>query len=262
MFAISSIFLLTVVSFCHGIPTTDRHCAPDTIDFATKVEKSSVVVYGKAMAKIMNDGSDSVFHVFFQVDCILKGPATLRQVNITNAGRVEGKQYCQDFPVGRGYSIAFLEPISANKTNHKTFIPADFAEIRDEGNATSQLLARTCTLHRLVPRQSLASVSDVCPAVGTDPVCRQIPDTTITTNLIDTTNSVLSDSTTILSKKNLINSADNNHLTQPIHTPQQELDAIRGKSGIEQVDVDKKNDGKSITFSILLMIMALFFCSN
>ena len=89
MFAISSIFLLIVVSFCHGIPANDRHCTPDTIDFATKVEKSSVVVYGKAMAKIMNEGSESVFHVFFQVDCILKGPATLRQINITNAGKIK-----------------------------------------------------------------------------------------------------------------------------------------------------------------------------
>jgi hypothetical protein len=89
MLAISSIVLLIVVSLCHGKSTTDRQCTPDTIDFTTKVEKSPVVVYGKPMAKIMNEGSDSIFHVFFQVDCILKGPATLRQINITNAGKIK-----------------------------------------------------------------------------------------------------------------------------------------------------------------------------
>ncbi len=88
MFAISSVFLLIIVSICHG-QQTSRQCTPDTVDFATKVDKSSVVVYGKPMAKIMNEGSDSAFHVFFQVDCVLKGPATLRQINITNAGKMK-----------------------------------------------------------------------------------------------------------------------------------------------------------------------------
>ncbi len=72
MLAVSSVFLLIIVSFCYGEPTNDRTCLPDTIDFATKVDKSSVVVYGKAMAKILNDKTDSTFHIFFQVDCILK----------------------------------------------------------------------------------------------------------------------------------------------------------------------------------------------
>jgi len=265
MFAISSVLLLIVVSLCHGKPT-DRQCTPDTIDFATKVEKSSVVVHGKAMAKIMNEGSDSTFHVFFQVDCILKGPATLRQINITNAGRVEGKQYCQEFPVGRGYLIVFLEPISSNKSDHKTFIPADFVEVHDEGNSTSQLLARACSLHRLVPRHSLASVAEVCPAVGTDPICQQVVNTTVimaTKLLINATNVILSDVTTNISNKTLIIPGDKGHLTHPIHTPQQEIETIRSKSGINQVDVDKKQNGaKSMTFNILLMIMAIFFCSN
>jgi len=264
MFAITSVFLLIIVSLCHGQPT-NRQCPPDTIDFATKVDKSSVVVYGKPMAKIMNEGSDSIFHVFFQVDCVLKGPATLRQINITNAGRVEGKQYCQEFSVGRGYAIAFLEPISSDKTDHKTFTPADFVEILDEGNSTSQLLARTCNLHRLVPRQSLASVAEVCPAVGTHPICLEIVNATIitTTNLlINSTNVILSDVTTNISNKTLLISDDKGHLTNPIHTTQEQIDAIRSKSGSIQVDVDKHNGAKSMTFSILLMIMAIFFCSN
>ncbi|CAF0974841.1 unnamed protein product [Adineta steineri] len=256
-----------IVSLCYGQPTNEGQCLPDTVDFATKVEKSSVVVYGKAMAKIMNDGSDSIFHIFFQVDCILKGPATLRQINITNAGRVPGKQYCQEFPVGSGYSIAFLEPIASNKTTHRTFTPADFAEIRDDGNSTSQLLARTCNLHRIVPRQSLASVSDVCPAVGTHPICHEIVNTTILTQteLNNITNVILSDETTMLTNianKTLVISGEADRLTQPIHSPQQEIDAIRGKSSVHQVDVDKSNNAKSITFSVLLMIISMIFCSN
>jgi len=274
MFAISSVFLLIVVSLCHGIPTSDRQCTPDTIDFATKIEKSSVVVYGKAMAKIMNEGSDSTFHVFFQVDCVLKGPATLRQINITNAGRAEGKQYCQEFSVGRGYSIAFLEPNSSNKTDHKTFTPADFAEILDEGNSTSELLARTCNLHRLVPRQSLASVTDVCPAVGIDPVCHEIISTTVimTTNLVinttniilpdANTNMILPDANTNIFNKTVLIPGDKSHITHPIHTPQQEIDSIQSKSHIHQVDADHQNGANSMTFNILLMIMAIFFCSN
>jgi len=217
------------------------------------------------MAKIIDEGSDSIFHVFFQVDCVLKGPATLRQINITNAGRADGKQYCQEFPVGRGYSIAFLEPSSSNKTDHKTFTPADFVEIHDEGNSTDQLLARACNLHRLVPRQSLASVTEVCPAVGTDPICNQIVNSTtiMTTHLlINSTNLIISEVTTNISNTSLHILDDKGRLTHPIHSPQQEIDAIKGKSGTIQVDVDKGNGAKSITFSLLLMIMAIFLCSN
>ena len=94
MFALSTVILLLVASFSRGQSPSDRPCAPDTVDFASKVEKSSIVVYGKAMAKMLTDGSDETFHVFFQVDCILKGPATLRQINITNAGtRVQEARY-------------------------------------------------------------------------------------------------------------------------------------------------------------------------
>jgi len=261
MFAISSVLLLIILSLCHG-QLTKRQCTPDTVDFATKVDKSSIVVYGKAMAKMMYDGSDSVFHVFYQVDCVLKGPATLRQINITNAGRVEDKKYCQEFPVGRGYSIAFLEPISVNDTtDHKTFTAADFAEIHEEGNSTSQLLARTCNLRRLVPRQSLASVSEVCPPVGTDPICLESSNTTVhitTDHHINSTDVLLPG----VLNATILTTDDKGHLARPIHTPQQELDAIRSKSGTIQVDADKHSGAKSMTFSILLIIMAIFFCSN
>ena len=85
MFAFAGIFIV-LASLCLGQTKADRSCTPDTVDFNTKLEKSTVVVYGKTMAKIMNEGSESIFSVSFQVDCILKGPATVRQINITNAG--------------------------------------------------------------------------------------------------------------------------------------------------------------------------------
>lgn len=184
---------------------------------------------------------------------------------ISFLGRVEGKHYCQEFPVGRGYSIAFLEPSAVNKTDHKTFTPADFVEILDEGNSTSQLLARTCNLHRIVPRQSLASVTEVCPAVSTDPICLQVANATViipTNLLINSTNDILSDVKTNISNKTIHIIDEKGLLSKPIHTPQQEIDAIKAKSGTIQVDVDKQNGAQSITFNILLMIMAIFFCSN
>ncbi|CAF0873203.1 unnamed protein product [Rotaria sordida] len=294
MFAIGNIIFLIIISLCHGIPTTDRQCLPDTIDFNTKVEKSSIVVYGKVMAKMLDEESDSTFHVFFQVDCILKGPATLRQINITNAGHIEGKKYCQDFSVGRGYSIAFLEPISSNTTDYYTFIPADFVEILVEENSTNLLLARTCNLHQIVPRQSSALAMEVCPAVSTDPICHETVNVTITAMTIDsslmnttndflsdlttddflsdlttndilsdlTTNNLLSDVTTNLSNEIVSTSNENELLPSPIDSVEQEINAIRSKSNIHQIDVDQHNNAKSITYSTLFIIMAIIFCSN
>ena len=83
----TSLLLLLVLGLCYERSSGNPLCTPDNVDFGTKVEQSSIVVYGKTMAKMMNEESDSVFHVYFQVDCVLKGPATLRQINITNAGK-------------------------------------------------------------------------------------------------------------------------------------------------------------------------------
>lgn len=264
MLTISSIFLLIVVSICSG-ETTNRICPPDTVDFATKVEKSSVVVYGKPMAKIMNNESDSIFRISFQVDCVLKGPATLRQIDINNAGRVEGKTYCQDLPVGRGYAIVFLEPTPLNATDRKTYVPADFVEIVDHKNSTIQLLARTCNLHRIVPLQTLASVADVCPAVGTDPICLEGSKTA--TKVIQAIVPV--NSTTVLVGDLQINSSNqtvavihgDDHLSHPIHSVQQEIETIKSKSGNKQIDVDSHNGSAFITFNLLLMFVAMFFSS-
>lgn len=87
MFTRSCLILLAIISLCYG-ESDKKPCEPDTVDFATKVDKSSIVVYGKAMSKVLYEGSDSIFYVFYQVDCVLKGPATLRQINITNAGKI------------------------------------------------------------------------------------------------------------------------------------------------------------------------------
>lgn len=261
MLTVSSIFLLIVVSICSG-QTTSRICPPDTVDFATKVEKSSVVVYGKPMAKIMNDGSDSVFQVSFQVDCIFKGPATLRQINIIDAGRVDGKIHCQDLPVGRGYAIVFLEPASSNTTDRKTYVPADFVEIVDHKNSTASLLARACNLHRIAPLQTLASVADVCPAVGTDPICLETG-AKVTKGIQAI---VPANATTVLVGDLQINSSnqtvavinEHDHLSHPIHSAQQELETIKSKSGSHQVDVDSHNSSVSITFNLLLLFVAMF----
>lgn len=87
MFVINKILFLMIIYYCYGVPTTDRQCLPDTIDFDTKLANSSVVVYGKAMAKKVDEENHSKFVVYYQVDCILKGPATLRQIEIKNAGK-------------------------------------------------------------------------------------------------------------------------------------------------------------------------------
>jgi hypothetical protein len=87
MIAVRTIFLLFALSICDGRVTVYQNCSNDTIDFATKVENSSFVVYGKSTGKALYDGSDSIFHVTFQVDCIFKGSPIARQINIIQAGK-------------------------------------------------------------------------------------------------------------------------------------------------------------------------------
>lgn len=87
MIAIGTIFALFVLSTCHGRMLAFEQCANDTIDFASKVENSSFVVFGMSKQKTLADGSDSMFHVNFQVDCIFKGPPIPRMINITQAGK-------------------------------------------------------------------------------------------------------------------------------------------------------------------------------
>jgi hypothetical protein len=87
MTAISTIILLFILSTCNARTTFYEKCSNDTIDFATKVENSSFVVYGKSTGKTLYDGDDSMFYVTFQVDCIFKGPAISRHINITQVGK-------------------------------------------------------------------------------------------------------------------------------------------------------------------------------
>jgi len=253
--AASTILLLVVVCLCHG-KTTQRKCRNDDVDFAAKVDQSSVVVYGKTMAKMMDDVNDTTFHIFFQVDCILKGPAIARKINITVVGKKEGKHYCHEFDVGRGYSIAFLERDPAHENDTKSFVPADFVEILDEGNSTSELLARTCNLHRLVPLQSVATVTEICPAVATDAHCL---DGNMTTSFKTQSELEKTSKNLELTTTKVLVAADKSHLTHPINTPQQELDAIRPKStSVDVADVEQRNVANSITTS-LLILMAIFF---
>jgi len=234
MIAISTAFLLIVLSFSNGKPTFNKQCPKDTIDFATKVENSSVVVYGKTKSKILYEGNDSMFYATFQVDCILKGPVTERDINITQAGRGLNKTFCQDLPVGHGYTIAFLEPQPLNVNDSKTFIPSDFVEVPFEGNSTSELLANTCNLHQMLPLGSSAPITDVCPGVSTNPYCIY---TTSKTHL------------ELTSLSPMIISGGSHDKT----------DHIRSKSGSIQVDVDRNNGIHSINISILLILMAISF---
>jgi hypothetical protein len=91
MSTIVSIYVLLVLSIIRGqLTAAVRHakCFNDTNEFATKVKQSSFVVYGKATGKSLNEGSDSTFHVAFRVDCILKGQAISKYINITDAGKL------------------------------------------------------------------------------------------------------------------------------------------------------------------------------
>ena len=118
MFAFHKTFLfLLVVGLCYERSIGNPLCLPDTIDFATKVNQSSIVVYGKTMAKMMNEESDSIFHVFFQVDCILKGPATLRQINITNTGKTIFLRYLNVMKI----SFGLFQVVSKEKNFVKNF---------------------------------------------------------------------------------------------------------------------------------------------
>jgi hypothetical protein len=119
--------------------------------------------------------------------------------------------------------------LNLNDTN--TFIPADFVEVPFVNNVTNILLTNTCGLHRLLPVQSSALMSDVCPIVSTAPHCITLESTSFGSGL------------------------------HPIVIPNGSktgIDNIRSKSGIAQVQ-DTKNGVNSINISILLILMAITF---
>lgn len=126
MIAISTIFLLVVLSTCNGRATffDEYECPKDTIDFTTKVENSSFVVFGKSKGKTLAEGSDSVFHVNFQVDCIFKGPAIPSVINITQAGR--NKILYLKFTKKR----SFLQVMSKVKRTVKIFLLLEVMRLR------------------------------------------------------------------------------------------------------------------------------------
>lgn len=89
MKTISVIFLLIALSICNGKSMLKRKCIEDTIDFASKVENSSFVVYGRAMKKEVNQNNRLIFRVEFEIDCILKGAVIPRYINIIEAGKIK-----------------------------------------------------------------------------------------------------------------------------------------------------------------------------
>lgn len=222
-------FLFVVLFTCQKEIVGIHQCPEDTVDLATKIANSSIVVYGKSIGKALYDGNDEMFYVTYQVDCILKGPPTAKLINITRAGEVEGQTFCQDFPVGRGHSLAFLEPNPENVNDTQTFVPADFVEVDFVRNVTSELLVDTCGLRHVLPLNSSNLISNVCPVVSTSARCAAMEATTIILNPV-----VISGGA---------------HVT---------VDNIRSKSGSVQVGVDV-NRGNTKPVSILLTLLALVF---
>ncbi|CAF2054935.1 unnamed protein product [Rotaria magnacalcarata] len=235
MNAISTIFLLLVASICHGKPTSKRQCVKDTIDFATKVENSSIVVYGKANGIKLDINNRLIFNVTFEVDCILKGSRVPRYITITQAGIVENKTSCQVFPLGWGNIIAFLEQDSLNDST--VFTPTDFTEVLFDDDSTNDALANTCNLKQLVPVEE-SSNSDACPAVSINPICAP----TTNKNYID------------------VNGGSGLSPTVIPGGSQLSIDSIRSKSVSTQIDVDTKTNGaNSINISILLLVLSISF---
>lgn len=146
------------------------------------------------------------------------------------SGYVQGKRFCQDFPVARGYAIAFLErnPFDINATN--VFIPADFVEVPYLGNVTRELLEDTCGLHPILPFNSSAMISDACPAVSTNPSC--IP----TVSTMSTADSIVIPGGS-----------------------QVDIGVIRSKSGTTQIEVDIKNGVDGMYINLLLLFIPMFF---
>lgn len=93
-----------------------------------------------------------------------------------------------------------------------------------EENSTNELLVNTCHLHHWLPLGSIASITDVCPAVSTNPECIH---------------------TTMMTE---ITSMGSHH----------GMNHIRSKSGSIQVDVDTNSGVKLTNMSILLILMMIF----
>lgn len=88
MSAFNTICLLIVLFVLNGKSILGRKCPKDSVDFATKVENSSIVVYGQAEGKDYNISNPSIFNVKFRVDCILKGPPMPKYIMISQAGEI------------------------------------------------------------------------------------------------------------------------------------------------------------------------------
>ena len=106
-----------------------------------------------------------------------------------------------------------------------------------------------------MPLQSIASVSEICPLIATDPVCQNGTGSTLvssTETLTETTDASMQIEQTT--------SDGQGHLSKPIQTPQQEIDAIRAKSGNVQTYADTKSAGQALTLNIfLLSLVVLLF---
>lgn len=94
------------------------------------------------------------------------------------AGQIEHRNFCQEFPLGRGYSIAFLERNPVNSNDTQNFVPSDFVDMIYQKNITDRLLADTCGMKATLPMGAMEMIRDVCPMVSTTSRCMEPPNTT------------------------------------------------------------------------------------
>lgn len=150
--------------------------------------------------------------------------------------------------------MAFLEPVST-ENDQKTFTPTDFVEIVNEGKLIEDLLRSTCSLTQKVPLNSIATVSEICPSVSTAPECG----TSTAETVAETTTVVLAEPTDVASSKNETKSNHEGHFSKPVQSPEQEINAIRAKSGqTHQVDVDQKSAANKLCWNLIILPFIAF----
>ena len=159
------------------------------------------------------------------------------------SGQVENRSFCQDFPLGRGFSIAFLERMPSNINDTGNFIPSDFVDMTYQTNVTDKLLAETCNLSATLPNGYTPSMANMCPLVSTAPNC--MINTTTPSNFLPSSLFELSISSGPM-KISISGSAMNN------------LDHLIPKSGTIQVDADvqaKAMDPLRMNFALVFVLL-------
>ena len=82
------IILTCFIMFPIEIKGLLHHCINTNVLFLDTISRSSIIVYGKSLAKRIYFETDMelLFNVTFRVDCIFKGQDIEKQIEITEAG--------------------------------------------------------------------------------------------------------------------------------------------------------------------------------